>query len=120
MEGLLGAIYASEEIQEPEAQISAQNRIYRGLIRPQSKVLPMHQSLKDIILREWKEPERKVLRFKTWNCRCPLEEEEEEEKFFESPKLDASLAQVSKQSNLSFDNRQYTGPDGPSVRDPFA
>lgn len=51
MEGLLEAIYASEEIQEPEAQISAQDRMYQGLSKAQSRVLPIHQSLKDIILR---------------------------------------------------------------------
>lgn len=75
-------MYASEEIQEPTAQFSAQNRMYRGLVKPQSRVLPIHQALKDIILREWKEPERKLLlKCKTWKRRCPFKEEEDE-RFF--------------------------------------
>lgn len=59
MEGLLKAIYASEDIQQPSTQVSAQDRLYRGLGRPQAKSFPVHQSFKDIILREWKEPEWK-------------------------------------------------------------
>lgn len=77
MEGLLRAVYASEEIQDPATQVSAQDRMHRGLVRPQSKVLPIHQVFKDIILREWTEPERKLLKFKMWKRRCPIEEEEE-------------------------------------------
>lgn len=103
MEDLLKAIYASEEIQEPAAQVSAQDRMYRGLIKPQARVLPVHSALKEVILREWKEPERRLLKYKTWKRRCPFSEENEE-KFFKTPRLDASLAQVSKQSDLSFED----------------
>lgn len=51
MERLLWVVHALEAIQELAAQVSAQDRMHRGLVRPQSKVLPIHQSLKDIILR---------------------------------------------------------------------
>lgn len=102
MEALIRAIYASEEILEPTAQVSAQNKMYRGLVKPQARVLLVHSALKVIILREWKEPERKLLKYKTWKCRCPFKEEDE--KFFKTPRLDASLAQVSKQSDLSFED----------------
>ncbi|XP_077323067.1 uncharacterized protein LOC143956755 [Lithobates pipiens] len=103
MEGLLRAVYASEGIQEPTAQVSAQDKMYRGLIKPQTRVLPVHPALKDIILREWKDPEKRLLKYKTWKRRCPFTEEDEE-KFFKTPRLDASLAQVSKQSDLSFED----------------
>lgn len=97
MEGLLRAVYAFEDIQEPTAQVSVQDRMYRGLVKSQSKVIPIHQALKDIILKEWKEPERKLLKFKTWKRRCPFKDEKEE-RFFKTPKLGASLGQVSKHS----------------------
>lgn len=58
-------IYASEEIQEPTTQVSAQDKMYRGLVKPQARVLPVHSALKDIILREWKELEKKLLKYKT-------------------------------------------------------
>ena len=103
MEGLLAAIYASEQIQHPAEQVSAQDRMYLGLIKPQSKTIPVHQSLKDIIRREWAEPEKKLPKFKTWKRRCPFKDEVEDT-FFKVPRLDASLAQVSRQSDLSFED----------------
>lgn len=100
---LLRAIYASEDIPEPPVQASARDKMYRGLGKPQSRVFPVHQALKEVILREWKDPERKVLRLKTWKRRFPFGEEEEQ-KFFKTPKLDAALSQVSKKSDLSFED----------------
>ncbi|XP_040192736.1 uncharacterized protein LOC120926675 isoform X2 [Rana temporaria] len=111
MEGLLEAVYASEEIPQPAEIISTQDRLYQGLLKPQAKAIPVHQSLKDIILREWAEPEKRLLRYKTWKRRCPFKEEEES-RFFKVPRLDAPLAQVSKQSDLSFED---TG----NLRDPM-
>lgn len=46
--------------------------------------------------------ERKVLKLKTWKRRFPFGEEEE--KFFKIPKLDAAPSQVSKKSDLSFED----------------
>ncbi|PIO33081.1 hypothetical protein AB205_0036730 [Aquarana catesbeiana] len=73
---LLRAIYVSEDIPEPPVQVSARDKMYRGLGKPQSRVFPVHQALKEVILREWKDPERKVLRPKTWKRRFPFGEEE--------------------------------------------
>lgn len=42
MEGLLKAIYASEDIQMPSTQVSAQDKVYRGLGRPQTKSFQVH------------------------------------------------------------------------------
>lgn len=67
----------------------AWDKMYRELGRPQPKVLPVHQTLKTVILRGWKNPERKVLKPKTWKRSFPFGEEEE--KFFKTPKLDAAL-----------------------------
>lgn len=100
---LLRAIYVSEDIPEPPVQASNRDKMYRGLGKPQSRVFPVHQALKEVILREWKDPERKVLRLKTWKRRFPFGEEEEQ-KFFKTPKLDAALSQVSKKSDLSFED----------------
>lgn len=80
---LLKAIYAY-----------ARNKMYRGLGKPQSRVFPVHQTLKEVIVREWKDPERKVLKLNTWKKRFPFGEEEET--VFKTPKLDAALSQVSK------------------------
>ncbi|XP_040195312.1 lamina-associated polypeptide 2, isoforms alpha/zeta-like [Rana temporaria] len=103
MGGLLSAVYASEGIQQPAELVSPQDRMYQGLAKPQPKVIPVHQSLKDIVLREWAEPEKKLLRYKTWKRRCPFKEELENT-LFKTPKLDASLAQLSRQSDLSFED----------------
>ena len=103
MDGLLSAIYASEEIPHTTEQVSAQDRMYQGLTKPQSKTIPVHQSLKDTIRREWAEPEKKLPKFKTWKRRCPFKEDVEDT-FFKVPRLDAALAQVSRQSDLSFED----------------
>lgn len=103
MEGLLKAIYTSEDIPEPPTQVSSRDQMYRGLVRPQSKVLWVHQTFKEVILRKRKDPERKILKLKTWKRSYPFGEEEED-KFFKTPKLDATLSQVSKKSDLSFED----------------
>ncbi|PIO27309.1 hypothetical protein AB205_0197690 [Aquarana catesbeiana] len=81
---LLKASYVSEDIPEPPVQASARDKMYRGLGKPQSRVFPVHQALKEVILREWKDPEREVLRLKTWKRRFPFGEEEQQ-KFFKTP-----------------------------------
>ena len=111
MGSLLEAVYASEEIPQSAEQVTSQDRLYQGLVKAQSKAIPVHQSLKDIILREWADPEKKILKYKTWKRRCPFKEEEES-KFFKIPRLDAPLAQVSKQSDLSFE-------DAGNLKDPM-
>lgn len=67
-------------------------------MRPQPRAIPVHPALKEVILGE-----RKLLKYKTWKRRCPFKQEDED-KFFKSPRLDAFLAQVSKQSDLSFED----------------
>ena len=81
MEDLLEAIYTSEGIPLPAEQVSTQDRLYQGLIKSQFKTIPVHQSIKDIILREWADPDKRLFRYKTWKRRCPFSEEEES-KFF--------------------------------------
>ena len=79
LEGLLQAIYATEEIPETPKPASAQDKVYRGLGNTQSKVFPLHQPL------------RKV-------------SQEDKEVFFKLPRLDAALSQVTKLSDLSFED----------------
>ena len=62
MEGLLQAVYATEEIPGPSKVCSAQNKMYKGLTRAQSRVIPIHSSLKDMILKERKIPGDSVSR----------------------------------------------------------
>lgn len=56
LEGLLQAIYATEEIPEPAKENSARDKMYRGLVKNQARVFPLRQSLKDLVLQEWKMP----------------------------------------------------------------
>ena len=101
LEGLLQAIYATEEIPETPEVTSAQHKVYRGLRKSQCGVFPLHQSLKDLVLQEWREPERMIVRQKTWKRRFPFHQTDEET-FFKLPRLHVALSQVTKSSELAF------------------
>lgn len=101
LEGLLQAVYATEEIPELPKDALAQDVPYRGLVKTQSKVLPFHQSLKDLILQELEDPQMRLVGPKSWNRRFPFKEEDMD-KFLKVPKLDTALSQVTKRSDLSF------------------
>ncbi|XP_040215686.1 lamina-associated polypeptide 2-like [Rana temporaria] len=103
VDSLLQAIYATEEIPEVPKTTSAQDKVYRGLSETQDRVFPLHQSLKEIILQEWKYPERRLTTQKTWKRKYPFTQSVGEA-FFKLPKLDAALSQVTKQSDLSFED----------------
>lgn len=103
-EGLFRAIYASEDILEPPTQMLTWDKIYRALGKPQSKVFTVLQTLKEDILREWKDPERKALKLKTWKSSFPFGEEEEE-KFFKIPNMDPQFC------GLPFEGSLLFGPD---------
>ena len=82
---------------------SVQDKMYRGLQGRKSKTFPVHQSLRDMILSEWKEPERRLFQSKRHKRRFPFQSEFEET-FFKCPRLDAPMSQVSKRSDLSFED----------------
>lgn len=68
LERLLQAIYATVEILETPKEALVQDKLYRGLNKGHSRALPLHQSLKDLILLESEDSKDQ----KTWKRRFPF------------------------------------------------
>lgn len=61
-EELFKAIYDTLELEEPEdKELSVHNLLYAGLQFKQTRTFPVHASLKETVLQEWKDPEKRVL-----------------------------------------------------------
>lgn len=72
IEELLKAVFSSEQIEPPQKSQSVQDRMYRGLQGRKPKCFPVHQSLKDMVLSEWKEPEKRLFQSRGHKRRFPF------------------------------------------------
>lgn len=105
-EDLIRAIYASEQIQDMVKSYLARDRLYNGLAHVSHKVFPVHQRVKDIILREWKTPENKLVFARSLKCRFPFDADSAGFRN-KCPKLDAAVAMVSNRLGLSFEDMGF-------------
>ncbi|XP_068108314.1 uncharacterized protein [Hyperolius riggenbachi] len=108
---LLKAVYDSEQLKSDLPTTSVRDDIYKGLIVQTMKVFPIHDSIKELIRSQWKDPEKRFFVPRSFKRRFPFKEEEESP-WTKCPKLDAALAQYSKNSDLSFE-------DAGSLKDPM-
>lgn len=100
---LLKAIYTTLEIQEEKAQLSVHDKMYLGLEEIKHRVFPVHKVLTDTIKKEWKNPERGQFFSKTLKRRFPFEENEEL-LWNKKTKIDAAFSQVSRKTDLAFED----------------
>lgn len=103
VEELLGAIHTTLGIQEERKKLSLHDQMYKGLGEHKRKVFPVHEVLVDAIKKEWQDPERKPFLSKALKRRFPFAEEEALV-WNKSPKLDAAFSQVSRHTDLAFED----------------
>ena len=100
---LLEAIYATLGIQTEKKPLSLHDQMYEGLGDQESKNFPVHDVLIEAIKKEWQEPERKPFFSKALKRRFPFSDDPSSI-WNKTPKLDAAFSQVSRHTDLAFED----------------
>ncbi|XP_018409532.1 PREDICTED: breast cancer type 2 susceptibility protein [Nanorana parkeri] len=100
---LLKSVWDTLGISEEQGELSIHDRLYKGLQPKKGRTFPVHQSIKHVVTTEWKDPERKVFFSSKLKRRFPFKGEDSEV-WEKCPKVDASLAKFSKNTDLSFED----------------
>ena len=103
VEDLLGAVYTTLGIQTDKKPLTLHDRMYRGLEEQERKVFPVHDILVETIKKEWQDPERKPFFSRSLKRRFPFSEDPLSV-WNKSPKLDAAFSQVSRNTDLAFED----------------
>ena len=103
VDNLLIAIYATLGLGEEKKDLSLHDRMYAGLCEPKGRTFPVHSVISETILREWQEPEKKPFFSKSHKRRFPFGEDPSAI-WNKVPKLDAAFSQVSRSTDLSFED----------------
>lgn len=102
-DSLLKAITDTLGIKEQKtAELTMHDRMYKGLQPKKPRTFPVHQTLKDIVKKEWEDPEKKLFIPATIKRRYPFAEADTKT-WAKCPKVDASLAKITNKSDLAFD-----------------
>ncbi|XP_068102520.1 lamina-associated polypeptide 2, isoforms alpha/zeta-like [Hyperolius riggenbachi] len=90
-------------IKTEEKTLSPLDHMYESLSDPEVVFIPVHSSLKNMIKREWDNPERRAFWPKSLANKYPFDPNDQ--KFWgPSPKLDPALSKVSRKSDLQFED----------------
>lgn len=102
-EPLLKAIRATLELEDPIVERSVEDRVFEGLGGKKKRFFPLHKTVKDLIQREWKNPERKAFFSKSQKRKYPFEEEGTTS-WDRAPKLDGAITKISRKASLPIDD----------------
>ena len=100
---LLGAIYTTLGISTEKKTLSLHDQMYEGLGEQEKKYFPVHDVLIEAIKKEWQDPERKPFFSNTLKRRFPFSEDPASI-WNKVPKLDAAFSQVSRHTDLAFED----------------
>ncbi|CAJ0958113.1 unnamed protein product [Ranitomeya imitator] len=90
-------------IEEPKSQPSKQELMFSGLDRKKHRSFPVNEKIQDLILREWKKPEKKGALPPALKRRYPFDDPVVDT-WDKAPKLDAAVAKASKKASLPFED----------------
>ncbi|XP_069615757.1 uncharacterized protein [Ranitomeya imitator] len=90
-------------IEEPKSQPSKQEMMFSGLDRKKHRSFPVNEKIQDLILREWKKPEKKGALPPALKRRYPFDDPVVDT-WDKAPKLDAAVAKASKKASLPFED----------------
>ncbi|XP_069810600.1 uncharacterized protein [Dendropsophus ebraccatus] len=108
---LLNAIRNTMDIKEIQESLNKQDEMFAGLKPRKKRVFPIHSNIKDMILDEWRDPERRLQIPKEFRSRFPFDETDVN-LWSESPKIDIQVAKVVKKTSLPFE-------DASQLKDPI-
>ena len=103
VDDLLGAIHATLGISEEKKALSLYDLMFASLGEQKKRVFPVHEVLVNTVKKEWQDPERKPFFSKALKRRFPFSEEETLI-LNKVPKLDAAFSQVSRHTDLAFED----------------
>ena len=100
---LLGAIYTTLGIPTDKKTLTVHDQMYEGLGEQENKFFPVHDILVEAIKKEWQDPERKPFLSKNLKRRFPFSDDPSSV-WNKVPKLDAAFSQVSRHTDLAFED----------------
>ncbi|XP_073476117.1 lamina-associated polypeptide 2, isoforms alpha/zeta-like [Aquarana catesbeiana] len=103
VDGLLKAIHVTLGLSEEKKELSLHDRMYAGLNEPKGRTFPVHSVISDAITKEWQDPEKKPFFSRAHKRRFPFEEDPSAV-WHKVPWLDAAFSQVSRSTDLSFED----------------
>ena len=103
VEDLLQTIHTTLGIVEEKKTLSLLDQMFSGLGEEKKAVFPIHEALINTIKKEWQDPEKKPFFSNALKRRFPFSEEESLV-WNKSPKLDAAFSQVSRHTDLAFED----------------
>ncbi|CAJ0953011.1 unnamed protein product [Ranitomeya imitator] len=108
---LVKSVRGTMGLEEPKTQLSRQQLMFSGLEHKKRRSFPVNDKIQDLILREWKKPEKKGSLPPALKRRYPFEDTTVDT-WDKAPKLDAAVAKASKRAALPFE-------DMGSLKDPL-
>ncbi|CAJ0932472.1 unnamed protein product, partial [Ranitomeya imitator] len=108
---LVKSVRGTMGLEEPKTQLSRQELMFSGLEHKKRRSFPVNDKIQDLILREWKKPEKKGSLPPALKRRYPFEDAAVDT-WDKAPKLDATVAKASKRAALPFE-------DMGSLKDPL-
>lgn len=103
VDSLLKAIYATLGMEEEKRELSLHDRMYEGLGEATGRTFPVHSVISETIKKEWADPERKPFFPRAHKRRFPFNDNPES-LWNKVPKLDAAFSQVSRSTDLAFED----------------
>ncbi|XP_044127503.1 lamina-associated polypeptide 2-like [Bufo gargarizans] len=103
MSDLLKAVRSTMGVEEVQRTHSVQEEMFGGLRVKKTRVFPINESIRDMILDEWTDPEKRLGVPATFKNRL-LFDPEESKIFNEIPKIDVQVAKVNKKTSLPFED----------------
>lgn len=103
VDGLLKAIYATLGLEEEHKEMSLHDKMYAGLSESKSRTFPVHAVISETIRKEWADPDRKPFFSRAHKRRFPFDEDPAA-LWNKVPKLDAAFSQVSRSTDLAFED----------------
>ncbi|XP_044138697.1 lamina-associated polypeptide 2-like [Bufo gargarizans] len=103
MNDLLKAVRATMGIEETPRSVSIQDEMFGGLKVKKSRVFPINEHIRQMILEEWSEPEKRLGISKEFKNRL-LFDPSQSKLFDGTPKVDVQVAKVNKKTALPFED----------------
>ncbi|XP_069833883.1 lamina-associated polypeptide 2, isoforms alpha/zeta-like [Dendropsophus ebraccatus] len=104
VESLVKAVRATMNLEESKETLSIQDKMFESLAPRRKKVFPIHQTMKDLIEREWKKPDKKFFVPRAMKRKYPFDETETD-RWDRAPMIDPPVSKITRnQGALPFED----------------
>ncbi|XP_041431344.1 uncharacterized protein LOC121397804 [Xenopus laevis] len=110
VDALLADMFITLDLQEETKEIKTLDKLFGSVSKPQ-RHFPVHETVEEVIKKEWKFPDRKLARDKRLDNLYPFQQQYKD-KWDQVPKVDAPVARLAKRTTIPLE-------DGTSFKDPM-